>query len=85
MNTAEQILVIVLAAVLALFLVIAIMILVQVLRLIKVLRTLAEKAEHLVDNAESAAALLKSTVGKFTVLRFAHSIFDMVTKHKSKD
>jgi cell division protein FtsB len=85
MNTAEQILVIVLAAALALFLIIAIMIAVQVLRLVKVLRTMADKAEQLVNSAESAAELFKSTVGKFTVLRFAHSIFDMVVKHKSKD
>jgi hypothetical protein len=46
---------------------------------------MAAKAEQLVDSAESAAELFKSTVGKFTVLRFAHSIFDMVAKHKTKD
>jgi len=85
MNTAEHILVIVLAAALALFLILAIVVVTQVIRLVKTLQVLAAKAEQLVNNAESAAELLKSTVGKFTVLRFAHSIFDMVTKHKSKD
>jgi hypothetical protein len=85
MNTTEHILVIVLAAALALFLILGIVVVVQVIRLVKTLQVLAAKAEKLVGNAESAAELLKSTVGKFTVLRFAHSIFDMVTKHKSKD
>ena len=82
MNTAEQILVIVLATALAIFLVLAILIAMQVLRLVKTLRGISEKAQELVDSAESTAELFKSTVGKLTVLRFAHSVIDLVTKHK---
>lgn len=85
MNTAEQILVIVLAAALALFLILSIAIAVQVLKLVKTLRAIAAKAQEFVTSAESAAELLKAAAGKVTVMRFAHSIFDMVTKHKSKD
>lgn len=82
MNTAEQILVIVLATALAIFLVLAIVIATQVVRLLKVLREISEKAQEFVNSAESTAEMFKSTVGKLTVLRFAHSVIDMVTKHK---
>jgi cell division protein FtsB len=82
MNTAEQIILIILAAALALFITLAIVIAVQVIRLVKILRSIAERAQELVDNAESAAETLKSAVGKLSVLRFAHSVFDMVSKHK---
>lgn len=84
MNTAEQILLLILAAALALFLVLAIVIASQVIRLMKTLQVLAERAQEFVDNAESAAEMVKSTMGKLSVLKFAHSIFDMVTKQKTK-
>ncbi|HSW98558.1 MAG TPA: hypothetical protein VLF71_01855 [Candidatus Saccharimonadales bacterium] len=85
MNTAEQILVIVLAAALALFLILAIAAMVQVIKLVSTLRAMADKAQQLINSAESAAELLKAAAGKVTAMRFAHSIFDMVTKHKHKD
>lgn len=82
MNTAEQIILIILAAALALFLTLAIVIAVQVIRLVKVLRTIAERAQELVNNAEAASETIKNAVGNLSVLRFAHSVFDMVSKHK---
>ena len=84
MNTAEQILVVILAAALAVFLVLAIVIAVQVIRLIKVLNGIALKAQDFVDSAEKTADLVKSAVGQLSVMRFAHSIFDMVAKHSKK-
>ena len=84
MNTAEQLLLIILAAALAVFLVLAIIIASQVIRLLNRLEVIAEKAQELVNSAEATAEMFKSTVGKLSLLRFAHSIVDMVTKHKSK-
>lgn len=88
MNTAEQILVIILAAALALFLILSIIIASQVIRLMRRLQGLADRAQELVDSAESAAEMVRNTVGKLSVLKFAHSIFDMVTnktKHGKGD
>ena len=82
MTTTEQLLLAILATTLAVFLILAIVAIIQVIRLIKTLRKIAEKAEVLVDSAESAADMVKNAVGQLSVLRFAHSIFDMVTKHK---
>lgn len=82
MNTAEQLLVIILATALAIFLVLAVIIAIQVVRLMKVLQEIAVKAQSLVDSAESAADMLRHTVGKLSLLRFAHSVIDLVTKHQ---
>lgn len=84
MNTAEQILVIVLAATLAVFLILAIVIAVQVIRILRILKEVSLKAQSFIDSAEAAADMMRSTVGKFTVMKFAHSIIEMVTKHKTK-
>jgi cell division protein FtsB len=85
MNTAEQLLVIILAIALAVFLVQAIVIASQVIRLMKVLQDIAAKAQELANSAETTAELFKSTVGKLTVLRFARTIIDLATKHKTKE
>jgi len=84
MNTAEQIILVILAAALAVFLILAIVIAIHVIRLIKTVEKLAGKAEHLVDSAESAADMVRNTVGQLSVLRFVHHIVDMVTKSKDK-
>jgi cell division protein FtsB len=84
MNTADQILVIVLAAVLAIFLLLSVIIAVQVIRILRILRDIAVKAQEFADSAETAAELFKSTVGRLTVLRFAHSVIEFASKHRSK-
>ncbi|HKU18521.1 MAG TPA: hypothetical protein VJP80_04570 [Candidatus Saccharimonadales bacterium] len=83
MNTAEQILVIILATALALFLVLAIIIAVLMVSLMKKVNRIADKAEDFVTSAEATADVLKNTVGQLSVLRFIHSIIGMATKHKS--
>jgi uncharacterized metal-binding protein len=84
MNTAEQILVIALAFALAVFLTLAIVIAAQVIRLMKTLQMIATKAQIFVDSAEATADMVKSAVGQLSILRFVHSVFDIVTKHKGK-
>lgn len=81
MNTAEQILVITLAATLAILLVLAIIAMVQVIRLVKTLRSIASKAEGFVNSAEAMGDFARQTVGKLNVLHFLHSIIDVV-RHK---
>lgn len=85
MNTAEQILVVVLAAALAVFLILAIVIAVQIIRLMKVLNNVALKAQEVVDSAEKTAELVKSAVGQLSVMRFVQNVVNMVQKHAKKD
>ena len=85
MNTAEQIILIILASALAVFLILAIIAIVQIIRLVKTLRTVAEKAQTFVDSADKAADMVRNAVGQLSVLRFVHSIFDMAHKHDKKD
>lgn len=84
MNTAEQVILVILATALATFLVLAIVIAVQVIRLMKALQMLAYRAQELVDSAEATAETVKRTVGRLSVLKFAHSIFEMVANQKNK-
>lgn len=85
MDNAEQILVIFLSTALAIFLILAIVIAVQLIKLLKALQVMALKAQELVDSAEKTADLVKSAVGQLSLMRFVHSIFDMVQKRKTKN
>jgi hypothetical protein len=82
MNTAEQALLIILASALAVLLVLAIIATVQIIKLVTVMREIALKAQDLVNSAESAADMVRNAVGKVSAMRFLHSVFDMVLKHK---
>jgi cobalamin biosynthesis protein CobD/CbiB len=83
MNTAEQILVVVLAATLAILLVLIIIATVYVIQLIKTLQKIVTKAEHLVESAEEVSDIVRRTAGKLSLLRLVQSVVDMVhTKSK---
>lgn len=84
MNTAEQILVVILASALAVFLVLAIIIAVQLIRLMKVLNRVAGKAQEFVDSAEKTAELVRGAVGQLSVMRFVQNVFDMVQRRTKK-
>ena len=84
MNNAEEILVIFLSTALAIFLTLAIMIAVKVNRVMNTVQEIALKAEGFVNSAEAAADMVKNTVGQLSVMRFVHSIFDMVQKNSGK-
>lgn len=84
MNTAEQILVVILASALAVFLVLAIIIAVQIIRLMKVLNRVAIKAQEVVDSAEKTAELVRGAVGQLSVMRFVQNVVDMVQRRTKK-
>lgn len=80
MNTAEQILVIMLSTALAVLLVLAIIAVVHLIRLLKVLQVIAVKAEGLIESAESTADMVKNAVGQLSVLKFVNSVVDFVRR-----
>ena len=75
--------VIVLAAALAIFLILAIVIAALTIRFLKTMQAIAEKAQELVNSAESAAAAVSGAVGRMAALKVFHNIIEMVTKHSS--
>ncbi len=82
MNTSEQILVIALGVMLAIFLLLSILAVAQVLRLMANLRRISEKAEKLVDSAESVTDLFRKTATPVGVFRFVRSVAETAMQHK---
>ncbi len=69
MNTAFDIIVIILSSVLFIFLVLAICVTIMVLKLVKALRGIVAKGEQLVDSAEAIGEVLKRNAGAAGILR----------------
>ena len=84
MNTSEQILVIALGIMLAIFLVLSIIILAQVLKLVSNLRRITEKAEHLVDSAETFGDVLRKSAGPVGLFRFVRGVAETAMQHKTE-
>jgi cell division protein FtsB len=82
MSTVEQIILVILAAALAIFITTAIVAVVYVIRLVKTLQAIAQKAENLVDSAETVGTMMKQAVGRLSVLQFVRTVVNLV--HKSK-
>ena len=84
MNTAEQILVILLAVALAVLLVLAIVAVVAIIRLVQSLRRISESAERVVHTAEAAAEMLKKTATPLSIFSFVKHIVNQVTDRPKK-
>jgi len=82
MNTSEQILVIILSVFLALFLLLGIVVAIQVVRLLRQLRRITDKAERIVESAESVGAVFRSAAGPISILKLVQTIVESVTQHK---
>jgi hypothetical protein len=82
MDTASQILLIIVSTFLSLFLLVSIILLVKLIKLIKSVNRVAEKAEHLVDSAEAATELLRKTAGPVAVGKFIANIVESVVKRR---
>jgi len=84
MNTAFDVLVIILSSLLGIFLIIAIITSVLIYKLVKSVRRVVAKGEHFVDSAEAAAEMFKSAAAPAGAMRSLFNIIEVVTKHKKK-
>lgn len=84
MNTAEQVLVVMLAATLGVLLVLLVAIATYVLKIVKSLQSIATKAEHLVESAEEVGNIVRQTAGKLSILGMVQSIVDLVGNKPKK-
>lgn len=80
MNTAENILVIVLASALAIFLLLAVVAAVQIIRLLKTINKITDKAERVIETAENVGEVFKNAAGPLALARVVGNIIDAVHK-----
>ena len=78
MDTTDQVILIVVGALLSIFLLICIAVMVGVLKLIKALREMVAKAGEVVDSVESAAEVLKDTSGRLAFFKLIRNIMKMM-------
>jgi predicted PurR-regulated permease PerM len=84
MSSYDQILVYILSTFLAIFLVLAIIVLVLVIKLMQQIRELANRAEHLADNAEKVGEFFANAGGPLALMKVVANIVKHATNHKSK-
>jgi hypothetical protein len=84
MNTSEHILVIVLAAALALFLLLSVVVVVQVIRLLRVVRRIIDKAETVIESAETVGTIFKNASGPLALVRVVRNVMHMAQGNKKQ-
>jgi hypothetical protein len=82
MNTAFDVLVIVLSSLLGIFLILSIIVAIFVMRLVAAMKRIVAKGEQVVDSAEAAAELFKKAAGPLGLLKTLSNILETVVKHK---
>ena len=78
LGTAQQILVIVLASMLALFLILSIVIAILVIKVLKVVRRITEKAELIADKAEHVADFFQKSAGPTSLIKLISNLVHTV-------
>lgn len=81
MDTATHVLVVILSSFLALFILLGIIVAVQVIRLLTMIQRIAQKAESVIESAESVGAIFKNAAGPLAILKV---ITNMVRVVKGK-
>lgn len=76
MNTAFDILVVVLSCLLGIFLVLSIIAVVLILKLVRALREIVAKGEHLVDSAEVISETLRRNAGAVSMVKLLMSFMN---------
>lgn len=84
MNTASEVLVIIVSAVLAIFLVILIFVLIQVYKILRHVRRITAQAQNVADSVEAAASAFERTASPLAVLKVVANIVDQVTRSKRR-
>jgi predicted PurR-regulated permease PerM len=86
MNTAAEVLLIIVSSVLAIFLLVAIIASVWVIKLLKQVRNITARAENVADSVEAAAAAFERTASPLAILKVIGNIVDQASRmRKRKD
>jgi hypothetical protein len=77
MTTTDQVLIIILCALLSIFFALCIAVMIGVLKLLGALRQIVDKAEEAVESVESAAEVLKNSTGKLAFFKLLNNLIKM--------
>lgn len=84
MNTAAELLVIIVSVVLSLFLIVSLILVLYIIKLVKDLRAVAAHAEKVITSAESIGNIFRKSAGPVSVLNFVRTVAQAVAEHKNK-
>jgi hypothetical protein len=84
MDTATQVLVIIVSTLLSIFLLVGIIVSIKLYQLLKKLKHIAEQAEKVADSAEHVGDFFRRSAGPVALSRMVINIIESVQKHGSK-
>jgi uncharacterized protein YoxC len=84
MDTAAEVLLIVVSSALTIFLIVLIVALVFVIKILKQVKRVTEQAENAVDSIESAANTIKNTASPLAILKLVGNIVSQASKYNKK-
>lgn len=85
MNNAEQILVIIVSAVLVIFLIAAIIAVVYIIKVLKQVKSITAQAERMASSVESAADMFSRSASPLGIIKIIGGIVDQVTKSNRRN
>lgn len=77
MTTTDEVLVIILTALLSIFFILCIAAVIIAIKLLNSVREVVAKADDVIDSVESAAEVFKNTQGKLAIFKLVNNIFKM--------
>jgi Na+-transporting NADH:ubiquinone oxidoreductase subunit NqrC len=84
MTTTEHILLIILTISLVIFVLVVTTAIVLFIKLLKAIRQLVDKAERVLESAETAAVLFKNASGPLAIFKLIRNISDIAKRHGGK-
>jgi 1,4-dihydroxy-2-naphthoate octaprenyltransferase len=84
MDTASEVLVIIVSSILAIFLVVMIVALVFVIKILKQLRRITERAENVADSVEAAATTFEKAASPLAILKLIGNIVEQTTRIRKR-
>ena len=84
MNTAAEVLLIIVSAVLSIFLIVAIIAMVYVIKIAKQVRQITDHAENVAESMEAAASTFKKTATPLAFLKIVGSIVENASRARKR-
>lgn len=84
MNTAAEVLVIIVSSVLAVFLIVLIVALVQGIKILKQVKRVVGRAENVADSMEAAASAFERTASPLAMLKIIGNIVDQASRIRKR-
>lgn len=84
MDTAMQVLVIIVSATLTIFLIVSIIALVKIIQVLNDIKRITAKAEHIADQAEAVGNFFQNSAGTAAIVKLASNIIQSFKSKKAK-